>query len=269
MNQLKPLIIVSVIFCCLSCSKNPFPELIETEKFTSWKIVGGDAGVTHYSNLSQINRDNVSQLKVAWQFSTGDVLADHNEYWGGSTIQSNPIIVNGVLYATSPTMHVIALNAENGELIWRYDPWNGEEGGGYNRGVAYWEEGKDQRIYYTVKNELICLNAMTGALVTSFGDAGKSNMAKGLLPEHEERGGVISPAAPVMYKDLVVVGGMGEWRVPGNVSAYDARTGERKWIFHNIPFPGEIGFETWGDTTYWRVGFWAKSGGGVVGGPAN
>jgi quinoprotein glucose dehydrogenase len=87
--------------------------------------------------------------------------------------------------------------------------------------VAYWESGDETRIYYTVKNELICLNALTGEQVTSFGNSGRKNMAEGLLPEHEARGGVISPAAPVIYKDLVVIGGMGEWRVPGNVSAYN------------------------------------------------
>ena len=100
---------------------------------------------------------------------------------------------------------MIALDAMSGKQIWRYDPWDGEQGGGYNRGVTYWENGDDRRIYYTVKNELICLNASSGALVSSFGEGGNKNMAQGLLFEHELRGGVISPAAPVVYKDLIIV----------------------------------------------------------------
>ena len=252
-----------LFFVFTSCKKDPLPAIIAQEQFQSWMLVGGDAGVTHYSNLDQITKNNVKDLKVAWEFSTGDLLADDNEYWGGSTIQSNPIVVDGILYSTTPTLHVIALNAATGILIWRFDPWDGEQGGGYNRGVTYWENGDDRRIYYTVKNELICLNAKTGKLIPSFGEEGKQNMAKGLIPEHESRGGVISPAAPIVYKNLIVVGGMGEWRVPGNVSAYDALTGERKWIFHTIPFPEEPGFETWGDTTYYRDGFGANSWGGL------
>jgi quinoprotein glucose dehydrogenase len=265
MSNIRILISVVLLFLVIAvgCHTNPIPEIIEQEIFSSWEVVGGDAGVTHYSNLAQINKDNVKNLKLAWEFSTGDILNDDNEYWGGSTIQSNPIVVNGVMYSTTPTLHVIALDAGTGKQIWRFDPWNGQQGGGYNRGVAYWESGDEKRIYYTVKNELICLNALTGEQVTSFGNSGRKNMAEGLLPEHEARGGVISPAAPVIYKDLVVIGGMGEWRVPGNVSAYDAISGERVWIFHTIPFPGEPGFETWEDTTYWRDGFGANSWGGL------
>lgn len=254
--------VVSMLFQ-LGCESDRIPEILSQQQFSSWQVVGGDAGVTHYSNLTEINTENVSQLQVAWEFSTGDVLADNNEYWGGSTIQSNPIIVEGILYSTTPTLHVIALNAATGEQIWRFDPWDGEQGGGYNRGVAYWENGEDKRIYYTVKNELLCIDAKSGELVSSFGKNGRSSMAEGLIPEHEARGGVISPAAPVIFDDLIIIGGMGEWRVPGNVSAYDALTGERKWIFHNIPFPGETGFETWGDTTYYRDGFGANSWGGL------
>ena len=252
-----------LVSCVFGCKQEKYPEITEQEKFANWKIVGGDDGVTHYSNLSQINKKNVHKLKVAWEFSTGDILNDDNEYWGGSTIQSNPIIVNGILYSTTPTLHVIALNAATGEQIWRFNPWGETQGGGYNRGVAYWEAGADKRIFYSVGNELLCLNAETGKLIETFGEKGRRSMAKGLLKEHEEGGGVISAAAPVIFKDLVIIGGMGDWRIPGNISAYDARTGERKWLFHLIPFPGETGFETWGDTSYYRNGFGANCWGGL------
>ena len=263
MRNIFYFLIINLVIFFTSCKTDPIPEIMNRDEFASWRVVGGDAGVTHYSNLAQITRENVSRLEMAWEFSTGDVLADHNEYWGGSTIQSNPIIVDGVLYSTTPTLHVVALDAVTGQQVWRYNPWKNETGGGYNRGVAYWSQGEDKRIFYTVKNELICLDALSGKPVNSFGVKGRVNMARGLIPEHESRGGVISPAAPVIYKNLIVIGGMGEWRVPGNISAYDALTGKRKWIFHTIPFPGEPGFETWADTTYWRDGFGANSWGGL------
>lgn len=254
----------------IACGTPQYAPQLDGVQYTQWQVVGGDPGVTHYSRLDQINRSNVNRLEVAWTFRTGDVMDDQNEYWGGSTIQANPIVVDGVLYATTPSLEVIALDAASGEQIWRFSPWEGRaEGGGYNRGVAYWAAGEDRRIYYAVKNELLCLNAKTGEWVTSFGDGGRQSMAEGLYPPHEARGGVISAGAPVIFEDLVIVGGMGEWRVPGNVSAYDARTGVRKWVFHNIPFPGETGYDTWGDSTYYREGFGANCWGGLSVDPAN
>ncbi len=238
---------------------------LSADPHRSWSVVGGDEKVTHYSTLDQINRDNVEELEVAWIYRSGDLLADDNEYWGGSTIQSNPIIVEGWLFTTTPTLDVVALDAATGGEIWRYTPWKGKIGGGYNRGLAYWssEDGADRRLYYTVGNELICLDPWTGKPVFSFGERGRRSMAKGLIPEHEARGGVVSPAAPAIYKDLVIVAGMGDWRVPGNVSAYDAITGDRVWIFHNIPHPGEVGYDSWGDPDYWRDGFGANAWGGL------
>ena len=231
----------------------------------SWSVVGGDEKRTHFSKLDQIHRGNVDQLEVAWIYRSGDLLADDNEYWGGSTIQANPIVVEDWLYTTTPTLDVVALEAATGELIWRYTPWKDKIGGGYNRGVAYWssEDGADRRLFYTVGNELICLDAWTGKPVISFAEKGRRSMAKGLIPEHEERGGVVSPASPVIFENLVVVAGMGDWRVPGNVSAYDVMTGKRVWIFHNIPHPGEVGHDSWGDPDYWLHGFGANSWGGL------
>ena len=101
--------------------------------------------------LDQINRDNVEELEVAWTWKSGDV---------GRTIECNPIIIDGVMFVTTATLHVAALNAATGEVNWRFDPWNGEKGGGLNRGVAYWTDGKgDRRIFHSAGDHLYALNA--------------------------------------------------------------------------------------------------------------
>ena len=116
-------------------SADPKASLLE------WQSYNGDYGGTHYSQLDQINRDNVEELEVAWTWKSGDV---------GRTIECNPIIIDGVMFVTTPTLHVAALNAATGEVNWRFDPWNGEKGGGLNRGVAYWTDGKgDRRIFHS------------------------------------------------------------------------------------------------------------------------
>ncbi|MBL9213235.1 MAG: pyrroloquinoline quinone-dependent dehydrogenase, partial [Opitutaceae bacterium] len=98
-----------------------------------WQTYHGDYGGTHYSELDQINRTNVKRLELAWSWKSGDV---------GTSIQCNPIIVNGVMFVTTGQLHVAALNATNGALLWRFDPWHGARGSGVNRGVSYWTDGK-------------------------------------------------------------------------------------------------------------------------------
>ena len=111
-----------------------------------WQIYHGDYGGTHYSELDQINRSNVKQLEVAWTWSSGDT---------GATIECNPIIVDGVMFVTTPSLHVAALDAATGVLKWRFDPWQGARGGGLNRGLAYWTDGAtDRRIFHSAGNFL-------------------------------------------------------------------------------------------------------------------
>ena len=130
-----------------------------------WQTYNGDYGGTHYSALDQINHSNVKQLEVAWTWNSGDI---------GSTIECNPIIVDGVMFVSTPRLHVAALNAATGEVIWRFDPWKGSRRGGVNRGVSYWTDGKDdRRIFHSAGDHLYALDAGTGEPIQSFGQDGR------------------------------------------------------------------------------------------------
>src|SRR5215472_4124760 len=136
-------------------------------QYREWRMFGGGPENIHYSTLDQITRDNVHQLEVAWTFDTGDAFP-------GSEMQCNPIIVDGVLYATTPKLRVIALDAATGALKWRFDPH--EDGKMRNRGVTYW----DGRIFVVVRRYLYAIDARTGKLIPSFGQEGRVDLREGL-----------------------------------------------------------------------------------------
>jgi quinoprotein glucose dehydrogenase len=206
-----------------------------------WTVYSGNPESTHYSPLSQINRDNVKRLHVAWTFDSGDSFP-------GSENECNPIIVNGVLYATTPTVNVVALEAATGKLMWRFDPNVGLHvvGKMRNRGVTYWSDGEDQRIFVAVRNYLYALNARTGKPVETFGMSGKIDLRDDLGREPKDWVTMTSPG--IVYKDLLILGSsLAEVlpTSPGDIRAYDVRTGKLRWSFHTIPHPGEFGYETW------------------------
>jgi glucose dehydrogenase len=214
----------------------------QSQQYRDWKMFGGGPENIHYSTLSQINRDNVSQLEVAWTYDTGDAFPN-------SEMQCNPVIIDGVLYGTTPKLRVIALDAENGKLIWSFDPSYGKKvlGKMRNRGVTYWEDGDDKRIYFGFRQWLYSLDAKTGQPVKTFGNEGRIDLHDGLGRDSRELS--VTLATPgVVYKDLLIVGSLvGEAlpAAPGHIRAYDLRTGKLRWIFHTIPHPGEFGYETW------------------------
>src|SRR5205085_1605125 len=145
-----------------------------------------------YSKLDQINRDNVSRLQVAWTYDTGDAFP-------GSEMQCNPIVIDGVLYATTPRLRVIALDAANGKLLWSFDPDQGRKAPGRyrNRGLAYWQG----RIFVSARHFLFALDSKTGQLIPGFGVQGRVDLRQGLGREPKEI--TISDATPgVVYKDL-------------------------------------------------------------------
>ena len=133
-----------------------------------WPAYGGGLDADHYSKLTQINRGNVRGLAVAWTFDTGEK--------GG--LQDNPLIVGGTLYAYTPTQKVVAVDAATGKLKWKFD--SGIDGRQPARGVAYWSDGKEERIFAGIMNFLYCLDADTGKPVESFGEAGRIDLRKEL-----------------------------------------------------------------------------------------
>jgi quinoprotein glucose dehydrogenase len=219
-----------------------------------WPAHGGDAGHTQSSPLDQITTANVQRLKVAWTYHTGDARAERSE------IQCNPIVVHGVLYATSPQLKVFALDAATGTRRWVFDPFRAGKPTsalGVNRGVVFWESGTDQRIFMAAGQTLYALDAKTGVPITSFGEQGGVSLKEGL---GRDGAGlyVLSNTPGAIYKDLLILGtrvseGPGV-SSPGHIRAFDVRTGKMRWIFHTIPWPGEPGYDTWPPDAWQRVG---------------
>ena len=142
-----------------------------------WSAFGGGANNIHYSSLTQINRSNAEKLRVAWQYDTRDELRRK-----GSEMECNPIVVGGVLFATTPKLRVIALDAATGKLKWSFDPNKGEQPPGKmrNRGVAYWSGGNegDARIFVASREFMYAPVAATGKPVAGFGKGPGSTCGK-------------------------------------------------------------------------------------------
>ena len=225
-------------------------------QYSDWKVTGGSKGNLKYSSLNEIDTNNVSSLKVAWVYHS-----EHDDSTKKGSMECNPIIVNGILYGVSPKMKLFAIDAATGIEKWQFDPadsinnkmWH-RSSINMNRGVAYWEEGDDKRIIYTVGPIAFAVNAKTGKLILSFGKEGGVNLAKGL--DRDEFKVSIAPTSPVMiYKNLFFLSGLVSEETPGHIRAFDVKTGAQKWIFHTIPYPNELGYTTWADTSaYKRMG---------------
>jgi quinoprotein glucose dehydrogenase len=220
----------------------PIPsQAQQADSIRTWSVFGGSPNNTHYSGLDQINRDNVHTLQVAWTFDSGD---QHPK----SEMECNPIVVDGVLYATTPNGSVVALDAATGSVRWRFDAAEGLKNIGKvrNRGVTYWADGADRRIFVGVRQYLVSLDAATGKPIATFGKAGRIDLREGLGREPLNWVTMTSPA--VVYKDLVIVGGaMSETlpASPGDIRAFDVHSGQVRWSFHTIPHPGELGYQKW------------------------
>jgi quinoprotein glucose dehydrogenase len=217
---------------------------------TTWYVYRGESS-NAYSSLDQINRDNVNRLEVAWTYHSGDA-----EKGNRSAIQCNPIIVNGMMYITSPKLKLIALDPSSGKELWKFDPFTGAQATGVNRGVTYWESGNDKRIFFSAGSYLYALNADNGKPVSGFGVEGKVDLREG-LGRDPSRLAVAATSPGVIYKDLLIQGtalGEGYDAAPGFVRAYDTRSGATAWTFHTIPQPGEPGYETWPDGAYKEIG---------------
>jgi quinoprotein glucose dehydrogenase len=224
-------------------------------KAVDWPNHGGDSGHRQYSALDQINRENVKTLTVAWTYRTGDARSDNR-----SQIQCNPIVVRGVLYATSAQLKTFALDAATGQERWVFDPFAAgaeQHSLGVNRGVAYWEDGGDRRILVTAGQRLYALDAATGTPIDTFGEKGSVSLLDGLGRDVQHLY-VISNTPGAVYKDLLILGarvseGPGP-AAPGHIRAFDVRTGRIRWTFHTIPQPGELGYDTWPPDAYQQIG---------------
>ncbi len=228
-----------------------------------WPTVGGDPGNSRHSKLRQINRENVANLEIAWVFHTNELDRPRQKI-----IECTPLVVDGTMYITTGHLRVFALDAATGREIWQFDPLANLEkkpllaSGGVNRGVAYWSDGKADGLRRVLmgsaSGHLYSIDAKTGKLDADFGDSGVKDLREDLDVDIS-RLAYGPTSAPAIWQDTVFVGfSCGEGpgpAAPGDVRAFDVRTGRQKWRFHTVPRPGEFGNETW------QTGSWHNRGG--------
>lgn len=229
----------TVVAACLAYLPGLAAESSTTRE---WPVVGGGPEGTRYSPLKQINRKNVRKLQQVWRFDSGD------EY-EGSEIQCNPIVVNGVLYAATPRLRIVALDAATGKLLWDFDARRGQRvtGKQRNRGLTYWSDGTQGRLFVGIGPSLYALDAQTGKPVEEFGQGGRIDLREG-LGRNPERLTVQANSPGVVYRDLLILGMLTAEDLPsapGFIRAFDVRTGKLRWTFRTVPQPGDLGYETW------------------------
>ncbi|MGV3559260.1 outer membrane protein assembly factor BamB family protein [Larkinella arboricola] len=223
-----------------------------------WPNYGGNKAGNRYSPLTQINTGNVKNLQVAWMYDASE-KPDANGRRRERAIQCQPIVVNGVLYGTTPELKLFALKADTGEQLWKFEP-SKDDRLNSNRGVMHWENGNDKRILYTVGASLYAVNAQTGQLVSSFGTNGRVDLHEGLqtnLDHDVSKLSVTATSPGIVYRNTVIMGSSvsesGD-AAPGHIRAFDAVSGKLKWVFHTIPQPGEFGYDTWPKDAYKKIG---------------
>lgn len=207
----------------------------------------GGENNARYSSLAQINRRNVGQLTVAWTYDSHDAFK-------GSEMQSQPVVVDGVLYATTPTLKVVALDAATGRELWKFDPADGAGSGARfrHRGVTVHRD----RVFVTYRNFLIALDRRTGLPIPGFGHAGRIDLREG-LGMAAERASVSASTPGAIFEDLLIMGSSVPETLPGtpgHIRAFDVNSGALRWVFHTIPQPGEFAYDTWPPDAYKLIG---------------
>ena len=212
----------------------------------TWSDYLGGNDSAHYSALKQIDRKNVGQLEVAWQYQTGD----------DTPYGLNPIVVDKTMYVLAKNNSIVALNATNGQELWAYDSG---EGFGRHRGMNYWEskDRSDRRILLTFSDKLQAVDARTGKLIDSFGDHGSVDLKVGLGRDPKSVPRIQSGTPGRVFENLIILGsatGEGYVSPPGDLRAYNVVTGKQEWIFHTVPHPGEFGYDTWPKDAWKYIG---------------
>ena len=241
-------LILFLCFVSFSCEDKPAVDRANGQtdpydNYIDWAIYRGDKKSNQYGEMAQINAANVHKLRPVWEYHTGDP--------NGPSMYSNPIIVNGLLYFTTPRLDAVALNAVTGEEVWKFvssehDPEK-KIFRGRSRGVTYWEGEEGKRIFHFVNNKVYALDAATGKLISTFGSNGSIDLRQNLDVDSSKASIEVTTPGIVYRNFLIVTSRVPEEynSTPGDVRAYDAVTGAFKWIFHTLPQQGEFGHDTW------------------------
>ena len=235
---------VFLLGCCLfGCEVPGYGQ-----SHTTWNDYGGAADSAQYSALQQINRSNVNRLEVAWTYPTGD----------GRKYLFNPIVANGLMYVLAKNNSIVALDASTGKEVWVYAP-DPAAGIITNRGINYWEskDRADRRLLFAANHFLQAIDARTGKPIPSFGEAGRVDLKEGLGRDPKSFTLAQSTTPGRVFEDLLILGSAtneGYRSAPGDIRAFDVRTGKLVWTFHTIPHPGEFGYDTWPKDAWKTVG---------------
>ncbi|MBE7173034.1 MAG: PQQ-binding-like beta-propeller repeat protein [Williamsia sp.] len=239
-KTISAVVVLSLFFIYATFNADPVDE-----GHSSWKQYGGGPDQSKYFDASQITKENVSQLKVAWVYPTRD--SSFNFF--------SPIVVDTIMYVMAKNSSLVAVNAVTGTEIWIHANLQGLT----RRGINYWEskDRKDRRLLFTLNNSLQAIDALTGKSVMTFGSNGYVDMRKGLDRDPTSIRRMQSMMPGVVFEDLIIMGsapGEGYFSPPGYVRAYNVVSGKLVWTFHTIPHPGEFGYETWPKDAYKYVG---------------
>ena len=227
-----------------------------------YSVYGGNKAGNRYSPLRQINLTNVADLQPAWIYNSADTAASStgSRHRQEHEIQCQPIVIDGILYGTSPTLKLFAIRAATGEQLWKFDPFLYEPTRFTQcRGLTYWTDGKDRRIFYCAGPNLYAINAFTGTLVPTFGKNGRISLYTGLDLNHRVNDLYVAATSPgIIYKNILILGSAvsesGD-AAPGYIRGFDVLTGRLVWMFHSIPQPGDPGYDTWPKDAYkWAGG---------------
>ena len=254
-----PALVLAIAVMLLSARPKPHAQPGELQE---WPAYAADPGGSHYSPLTAVTRQNVTQLQPVWQWKPAEeAMPEYGTRPG--MFENTPLMIDNVLYLSTPYNRVVALNADTGAQLWAYDPKAYVRGqppngtGFVHRGVAAWRDGAALRIFMNSRSRLISLDAKTGQPVETFGDRGSVDLTKGLRWEVDPAR-YTNTSPPVVYKDLIILGnGVGDRLAyrndpPGDVRAFNARTGKQEWVFHTTPVDGDPETRTWGNDS-WKV----------------
>lgn len=244
-KSIAKLIVLSGLMA--GCKPNTDSNLNRT-----WSFYKGDETSSSYAPLDEINLSNVSRLENVWTFQMSDLPQGEDPV----SSQSNPIIVDGVMYANSGKQAVYAIDAATGKEIWHCKTLDEGMPSAASRGVTYWENGDDKRILYSSGNYLMAIDAKTGKIIRSFGNNGRVNLNEGMRDDPEKISVTLSTPGRI-FKDLIIIGARtpdAYGAPPGYIRAYNCKTGKLAWTFHTIPHPGEPGYETWPPDAYKYAG---------------
>ena len=252
------------LFLLLSSCTNSDQNTIPMQIGKDYPVYGGNKAGNRYSPLDQINIGNIQNLQVAWMYNAAEAIdSNESKQQRAKQIQCQPIVVNGILYGTTPELKLFALEAGTGKQLWKFEPPKDENKYqiiNVSRGVVYWEKDEDKRILYTVGSSLYAVDAKNGKAIRSFGKNGMIDLHTGLssrLNKDVQSLSVVATTPGVIYKNNFIVGsGVSESgdAAPGHIRAFDVLTGKLNWVFHTVPHPGEFGYDTWPKDAYKKIG---------------